>query len=363
MAKLNRFQKLCEEPVLLALLLVTLVFALLNPKNLSLRYVDWDTIVSLAGLIVVTTGIKESGLLQKLSRGLVKRARTERSIAILLVAVSAALSTLLTNDVTLLIVVPLTISIGEIVKSRVEKLVIFETLAVNVGSALTPVGNPQNLFLWHRWGVSFLQFCVEMFPAVFVCFVLLVFFVFASFSRRELDFEEGAGRDVNGTLALVSVVLACIYIAALELKLELIAFIFVLVVFLLVNREVLKKADWLLLLIFVLMFVDVGYVAKLECVRRFVESLNLNRSNVFLVSALLSQVMSNVPAAMFMSHFSSSWKAICYGVNVGGNGFIVASLANIISVRYVGSRMLVDFHRYSIVYFLLSLAVVYFLFF
>jgi len=352
-----------KEPVLIILLAVLAVLTAANPGS-SVHYpeyVDWNTIIALSGLIVVTTGIKESGLLHTVSRNLVTRAGSERGIAFTLVLISAVLSTVLTNDITLLVVVPLTLSIGEMLRDArvVEKLVIFETLAVNVGSALTPIGNPQNLFLWHEWGISFLHFCREMLPPVLLMLSVLVFFVFVVFGGRKLDVESRKAVRVDRNLALVSSILVCSYVAALELKLELLAFLAVISIYLLFFRRVLKRTDWLLILIFVLMFIDVGCVARMAAVRKAVSSMNLkSASSVFLISALLSQIMSNVPAAMFISHFSNNWRAICYGVNVGGNGVILASLANIISVRYAGSKMLLDFHKYSVVYFAVTLLLV-----
>ncbi len=359
MLQIRKFAR--EEPVLFILLLALAVLTILKPENVVHypNYVDWSTIVALSGLIVITTGIKESGLLHRVSRSLVIKANSERSMALTLVLVSAALSTVLTNDITLLVVVPLTLSIGEIVKAKVERLIIFETLAVNVGSALTPIGNPQNLFLWHKWGIAFLQFCREMLTPVVLMLLVLIAFVFAVFEGKELEIEGRREVRVDRKLAIVSSALVCVYITALELRFEFFVFVAVIAIFLLFFRRVVKKTDWLLILIFILMFVDVGCIARLDPIKRVVGSVNLSNSvSVFLISAFLSQIMSNVPAAMFISHFSKNWKAICYGVNVGGNGVILASLANIISVRYAGSRMLFDFHKYSVVYFAVTLALV-----
>ncbi len=354
---MKRLHRLAKEPVLVVLIALTALFTIASPENVKnyWSYVDWRTIVSLAGLVVVTTGAKESGILQKLSKNIVSKANTERDIALLLITLSALISTLLTNDITLLVLVPLTLSIGKIAEINVEKLVIFETLAVNVGSALTPVGNPQNIFLWHRWGISFARFCIEMLPAVAVCFAILILFAFFSFEDLKLRTGEWE-REIDRNLAVVSLFFLCFFIVALEAGLEFPAFLIVMVVYSLAFRRVVRKADWCLILIFVLMFIDVGCIAKIGVIREAVSSMNLrDGKTVYLLSAAISQIMSNVPASMFMSHFTSNWKAICYGVNVGGNGLIVASLANIISVRYAGNRILLDFHRYSILYFVVTL--------
>ncbi len=350
-----------KDPVLFVLLVITALFTLLNPSGVKnyWSYVDWRTIVSLSGLILVTTGIKESRILNLISRKVVRRGKTERKLSFLLISLSSVLSTILTNDVTLLVLVPMTAAMSEVTDVCVGKLIVFETLSVNVGSALTPVGNPQNLFLWHEWGISFFQFCLEMLPVVVLCILVLLLFSVFSFKKKELALKADKKIEVDKNLAFASTILTLMYIFSLELKLEYLAFPLILAFFAFVNRRVIRNTDWLLIAIFVLMFVDIGCVTKY--VRPLILHLKLNSSTVFLISALLSQLVSNVPASILMAKFSSNWKAICYGVNVGGNGFLVASLANLISLRY--SKNLAEFHKYSLPYFVLTLVLTYLLFF
>ncbi|KAA0011030.1 MAG: DUF1646 domain-containing protein [Thermoplasmata archaeon] len=112
-------------------------------------FVDWKTILTLAGLLVISTGIKESGYFYHAFRQILVKLKTERALVLFLIFLSALLSTFLTNDVCLFIVVPLTLALQKILRNNIIKMVIFEAIAVNVGSLLTPIGNPQNLFLWH----------------------------------------------------------------------------------------------------------------------------------------------------------------------------------------------------------------------
>jgi len=145
--------------------------------------VDWQTIITLSGLLIVTTGIKESGLFYFLAYRISRRIDNERLLALFLVFLSAVLSMLVTNDITLFITVPLTLSLQKISENDYSKLIIFEAIAVNVGSALTPIGNPQNIFLWHQWGISFLVFVREMAPLVLIMSTILLIMTLLCFGR------------------------------------------------------------------------------------------------------------------------------------------------------------------------------------
>ena len=124
------------------------------------------------------------------------------------------------------------------------------------------------------------------------------------------------------------------------------------------------KTDWLLLLIFIIIFIDFHIIATIPFMVKYVHTLNLHSSkNVFLLSVVTSQLISNVPASVFVSKFSHNWLAISYGVNVGGNGLAIGSLANIIALRMAnGKKMWLKFHKYSIVFFLITLGITYFFF-
>ena len=132
------------------------LLALLKPRRIPAfpALVDWHTIALLAGLLILTRGLEESGALHRLTRAVLARVRTERSLALVLVLVAVGLSMVITSDLALFVVVPMTLSLRAYGEAPVTKLVIFQALAVNAGSALTPIGNPQNMFLWQHGGAS-----------------------------------------------------------------------------------------------------------------------------------------------------------------------------------------------------------------
>ncbi|HID62791.1 MAG TPA: hypothetical protein EYP49_08665, partial [Anaerolineae bacterium] len=315
------------------------------------------------GIIIITTAIKESNFLGSVAKRILTRSMSEKDLALLLVILSALLSTFLTNDITLFIIVPLTISLQGQLENDITKMIIFEIVAVNVGSSLTPGGNPQNLFLWHKCGLSFTSFMGKMLPLTTALMFLLLLFVWLSFESRELRVSSNTDDHYDRWLVALSFVLLWGYMATFELKRTAYALPVIVLVYILLYRRVLRKVDWPIILIFVLMFVDFRLISEIGLVARLMGQLNqVSTGSVFVYSLLISQIISNVPAAVFLSKFSSNWLAIAYGVNVGGNGIVIASLANLIALRMVGDRKIWSrFHKYSLVYLSVSACLIYFL--
>jgi len=357
-----------KEPFLSLLLFLLFLFSLINPGGVLLypSYVDWRTLAALAGLLMVTSGLKESGYFDRITVKMLEGLKSERKIALFLIMISAGLATFLTNDIALFVVVPLTLSMGDRIEGDVTRLIVFEALAVNVGSSLTPIGNPQNLFLWHRWGISFLEFIVRMLPVTVLVLGVLVLFARWAFPEDRVAVKV-IEKDVYGNrgIFILSLVLMLLYVVALELKRAEFALPFLFLVYFITSRRVLLRADWLLILLFVAVFIDFHLLSELPPVDRVVSSLSSGHpSRIFLLSAALSQLVSNVPAAVLMSKFTDKWQALAYGVNVGGNGLVIASFANLIALRLGGREGALGlFHRYSIPFFLITLSASYVLFF
>lgn len=155
--------------------------------------VDWPTIAALAGLLALTKGLELSGGLNRLGHALVDAMATERTAALALVSAAALLSTVLTNDVALFVVVPLTLDVCRLTRMPATQLIVFEALAVNIGSALTPIGNPQNLFLWQLAKVSFGAFVWHLLPLVAALMVALLALTAFTFSGKAIQAHGDAG--------------------------------------------------------------------------------------------------------------------------------------------------------------------------
>ncbi|MCD6222528.1 MAG: DUF1646 family protein [Thermoplasmata archaeon] len=342
--------------LLLSLLLLTVLYPANIPKYPS--FIDWNTLILLSGLLLVTTGMKESRYFDILSEKLLKKLKNERAIALLLIFISSLLSTFLTNDVALFIVIPFTLSFRRFGIDTL-KLLVFETIAVNVGSCLTPIGNPQNLFIWQKWHIPFFNFILSMLPLFLILLSLLIILSFLSFSSKMFIVSE-EHNEYDGKLFTFSFLLLISFIIFAEIGYSLIFLLMILSLYSIFYRNVIKRVDWLFLLIFLLMFILFGSLSNVPVINEAITPIKMTPKNVFVVSSLFSQFMSNVPAAIFLSNFTSNWKALAYGVNVGGNGIIFASLANIITFRIAKDKKLWKiFHLYSIPFFIFSFFLVY----
>jgi Na+/H+ antiporter NhaD/arsenite permease-like protein len=264
---------------------------------------------------------------------------------------TAGLSTVLTNDIALFAVVPFTIALQSVVKNDVRRLVIFEALAANVGSLLTPIGNPQNLFLWRQWGNRFPSFTMEMLPLALALLALLLAFTAACFPGRTLDVHSGGatGRS-EPPLFLLSLAGLAAFVVLIEFDLAAPGLLLALAAFAVFRPKVLLRADWLLIVLFILVFIDVRTLTAQAWVTQWVGSLGLeNPLRLYAASIGLSQIISNVPAAILIAEFSQNWKVIAFAVNIAGNGLVVSSLANIIALRLGGGKSLwLAFHLYSL---------------
>ena len=297
-------------------------------SDLEVLYILWM-------LFIITTGLRRHGVLGRIA----VRIEQGRWIAAKLVVVTFLFSMLVTNDVALLAIVPLTMLLHIEEKAW---LVILEALAANAGSALSPFGNPQNLFIYWHYGVPFPDFVRQIAPFA------IVFLAFLSVGALAL---RGKGHPVPtaeprplspsayfylGALALFTLVI--LRVLPLYVGLAIIAYVLVL------DRGSLR-VDYFLLATFACFF---GFTDNL---RILLAGVLAHPHHTFLLAALLSQLISNVPTALLLADFTPHWHSLLWGVSVGGFGNLIASLANLIAYRlYVrqerhGARgFLIRFH-------------------
>jgi len=342
-----------REPVLMALIVALVALQAGYPRAWASlpALIDTQTIMTLAGLLVLTGALEHAGILNRVAHRLVHHVHSERSLALALVALAAGLSTLLTNDVALFVVIPLLLTLQRLAPLPVRRLAIFTALAVNAGSVLTPFGNPQNLFLWQHSGVSFGRFVLTLAPLCITLMVLLFALTACAFRARPLDLSEDATQvSADYRLAAVAAVLFVVFVLLADARHAGIALLCVAGVFLLWRPRIVFRIDWALLLIFALMFIVLRSAAALPWIHEIPGQLGLGIPlHAYAAGAVLSQGISNVPAAILLAEFSHDWRALAYGVSVGGFGLIQGSLANLIAMRLARERGFVwAFHRISI---------------
>jgi len=324
--------------------------------------VDWQTITTLSGLLIVTAGIKESGLFYFLACRISRRIDSERLLALFLVFLSAVLSMFMTNDIALFIMVPLTLSLQEISGNDYSKLIIFEAIAVNVGSALTPIGNPQNIFLWHQWGISFSVFVREMAPLVLLMSTILLVMTLLCFASRKIKVSIRDPIIVDRKLFALSSFALVAFTVAVELQYEQYALPVIFLTFLLFYKKILVKTDWGIIILFIVVFINMNLILEFQAMQHMLALFDFgNVRTLFLTGAFFSQAISNVPSAILLTNYSIDFKTIAYGVTIGGNGLLIGSFANLIALRFTQKPVnYLVFHYYSLPYYLLTLAVTYY---
>ncbi|WP_448168099.1 SLC13 family permease [Burkholderia ambifaria] len=352
---------LLKEPVLSVLALALIILQWLHPQPIATLAgrVDWQTVATLAGLLMLTKALELSGCLMWLAHRIVHHVHSERGLAMLLVVFAAALAMWLTNDVALFVVVPLMVSLRALTPLPFRRLVIVVALAVNAGSVATPLGNPQNLFLWQLSGMSFGRFVVTLGPLALALMALLLVLTACAFRAKPLDLSGDVEVvPVQRMHALLAAVLFGAFVLLADAHHPVPALLAVVIALLVAKRDAVLKIDWLLLLIFVLMFVVLRSAAALPVVHDAIARTHLDSPlRVFGAGVVLSQGISNVPAAILLSEFTHDWRALAFGVSVGGFGFAISSLANLIAVRLAKEpRMWLPFHLVSIPFAIVSAA-------
>ncbi|MEW9624056.1 SLC13 family permease [Rhodanobacter geophilus] len=361
----NWLARLKSEWLLLLFAALAVVLALLDPQPAAShrRWLQIPTLAGLLGLLVAIQGIRDSGLVQHAAGALVARVHGLRSLGLLLVGATALLAMVLTNDVSLFLIVPLTLAIGAISNLPVARMAVLEALAVNAGSTLSPIGNPQNLLLWQHSGLPFLRFALAMLPAAAVMFTLVALCTLAWLPKGRVTLAPAQvdGHVVSAPLAAGSVVALVAMVLAMDHGHAVTAALSLVLAFALLARHSLARLDWLLLATFAAIFLGLGHFAELPLVQHGLDRLALGRPLALYAAGIAaSQLISNVPATVLLLDHARDNVALAVAVNVGGFGLAIGSLANLIALRL--ARQPQDwrlFHRVSVPFLLACAPLVY----
>lgn len=322
------------EIVLAVALLAALLSMLVVPLDAAYAgYVDTHVLMLLFSLMAVVAGLKRCGLMDRICSVLVSRAGNVRMLGTALSMACFFSAMLLTNDVALITFVPLTTALLASRPTQLILAVTLETIAANLGSMATPIGNPQNLYLYAHYEMPMGQFLRAVGPLTAASFVLVLLGCLM-LSGEKLDTgmcDEQGGAVKTKALVLHGVQFAVCLLSVLGAMPKAFSFVFVLATMLLYNRSLLAEVDYALLLTFVCFFVFVGNLGRVEAVSSLLSGVISGRE--LEVGILASQVISNVPAALMLSGFTQDAHALMRGVDLGGLGTLVASLASLISFK------------------------------
>ena len=322
-----------EGILLLACVLAVASSLAVVPKA---EYIDWRVLVLLYCLMLVVGGFKKRRVLDNCAVRLLQRCISLRQITAALLLITFISSMLVTNDVALITFVPLTLIIGKEAGVDVGKIIVWQTLAANLGSMLTPIGNPQNLYLYGLMDCSIPEFMGILLPYTVMTFVLLLLSLLCIRGKgQEISCRMEEGTEIKQSRKHRNLIYGLLFLLALLVVARILPYgVLVTAVFLytiIFDREALKGADYALLVTFVSFFILIGNLGRISLIREALERFVSGRE--ILTGVLASQVISNVPAAVLLSGFTENYRDLLVGVNLGGLGTLIASMASLISFK------------------------------
>ena len=335
-----------EAVLTIAMMLAVISAFFVRPDKEYIGYIDFRTLAILFCLMAVMAGLQQIGLFQYVAEKLLKRVKHIRGIVCILVMLCFFSSMLITNDVALITFVPFTfivlkMTLGDRAEKLIVPIVVMQTIAANLGSMLTPIGNPQNLYLYGKADMSFAKFMGFMLPCTLISFVLLalwcLFFKYKGKKAVDVSLE---GNDLLTSYKMQLVVYGILFVVCLLSVAHIVPYgitlFAVLVVVFFLDKTVLGKVDYALLFTFVGFFIFIGNMGRVPAFNAFIKE--MIDGNEILTSVIASQFMSNVPAALLLSGFTNQYKLLILGTNLGGLGTLIASMASLISFKYIGKE-------------------------
>lgn len=345
---MRKFLAWCKNEIVLCIAIGLAVISsfVVTPDQAYLDYIDFRTLAILFCLMAVMAGLQRIGLFQWIAEKLLLKVDTIKGLILILVSLCFVSSMLITNDVALITFVPFTfivlrLILGDASSKLVVPVVVMQTIAANLGSMLTPIGNPQNLYLYGKSGIELLAFLRLMLPYTVVSFAVLVLWIaaFPYKGEKKLHLELPERTDITPfqkqIVLYVLLFLLCILTVAHMIPCVITLGIVFFVVAIM-DRKALKDVDYALLVTFVGFFVFIGNMGRIPAFSQLLE--HVIEGNEVIVSVLSSQCMSNVPAALLLSGFTQQYEKLIVGTNLGGLGTLIASMASLISFKYIGKE-------------------------
>lgn len=324
------------------LAIISMLF--IKPDKAYAGYIDWRSLGILWSLMIITKGYMQNGIFEKIGHALLARTRKMWQLIVVLVGLNFFSSMIITNDVSLITFVPFAIMMlkqcGR--QELMIPVVVLQTIAANLGSMLTPIGNPQNLYLYGLAGKGIGGFIMWLLPYTIVSALLLVISILLIKNKNEIiciedtDSEAAHNTSVPRVMAYSVLFILALLVVARVLTWYILAAA-VLITVLLLEKNVLAKADYALLLTFIGFFIFTGNMGRVEPVAHFLAGIVNGRE--LEAGIITSQCISNVPAALLLSEFTDNIKNLAIGVNIGGLGTLIASMASLISYKLYANEV------------------------
>lgn len=348
MQKIRSFIK--DQPVLvIAFIAAAVTMMIIPPDSEYSGYINRAVLIQLFSLMTAIAGLRSIGVFERATSLLLTKANTTRRLGQVYVLVCFFTSMLVTNDVALLTFVPITLmTLKKAGQKSIILIVVLETAAANLGSMLTPIGNPQNLYIYDFYKLSALVFIKTMAPAGLASIVLLMLLTLLIPNEKCALPQSSEQKVERRPLIGYTLLFVICILTVLRAVPDLVCLLAALLCTLILDKKLLTKVDYPLLMTFICFFVFVGNIARIGAVNDLVSTLIQGRAMI--ISTLLSQFISNVPAAVMLSGFTNNGTQLLLGVNLGGLGTVIASLASLISFQFYRKTEGSDSVRYMAVF-------------
>ena len=330
-------ERIKKDPVLFISGILAIVSCFfVTPDKEYIGYVDFRVLSILFCMMIVVSELVILGVFDKLTNKLLSKVHSSRLVSLILVWLSFFLGMILTNDVTLVTLVPFAIALMKSFDDRktLTFTLILMTVATNLGSMQTPIGNPQNIYLYTHYNMEMGHFLLLVLPYSLCSLVLVTIAVFILCKdmkvQHEKDKEE---KKISGIKLAICIVL---FVLSLLVVMKVIEYYIVLsimiVAMLIMDRKAFKGVDYTLLITFVFFFVFVGNMGRIDIVYETISKIVEKSPTITAIAS--SQVISNVPAAILLSVFTDNGDALVIGTNLGGLGTLIASMASLITYKF-----------------------------
>ena len=328
-----------ESVLCIAACCAILTMFFVPPDREYLHYIDFRVLCLLLCLMAVVAGFKAIGIFNWLTYQLLHRIHSGRILSITLVLLPFFCSMFVTNDVALIIFIPFTLMLLDRLgcRNRIIPITVFQTIAANLGSMATPVGNPQNLYLYAFYNMSIGDFFSVTLPLAGISLLALCASSI-TLLPKEMPRQQQERACIGSIKNLITylILFALCLLTVFRIVPYVITTALTVIALFVIDRKRLKEIDYMLLLTFVCFFIVSENLGRIETIRLFLQK--LLQQNTLLTAVGTSQVISNVPAAVVLCGFTDQWHQMLAGVNIGGLGTPIASLASLITIKfYMGS--------------------------
>lgn len=340
--------------------LAALSMLAVHPGKEYFEYIDWKTLGILWSLMVIMQFFQYQGIFRMIGGRLLDRTSNAGQLSAVLILLCFFMGMIITNDVALLTFVPFSIMLlcecGR--KDLLIPVIVLQTIAANLGSMMLQIGNPQNLFLFGISTLDTADFIKLMLPYSLLSLVLLAACVFFLKNRKQAIAFDPASMDTEISGRKWVIIYLVLFIIAIASVMRIVPwYVTALLVFaatLLINRCILLRADYSLLMTFVGFFIFTGNISRMPAVSDLL--ISVIRGHEIAVSVIVSQFISNVPAALLLSDFTDNISGLIVGTNLGGLGTLIASMASLISFRLYADSPDAEDGKYLLVFSILNIA-------